>query len=193
MKIKKFLAPSMQEALKMIKKEFGDDAIILSNKSVQLKDHPEWKNAIEVTAAIDKKDEIPSESFGDKIKKASSEKTEPSSLSNAQFSTLQKDISFINDRVELILNHIKYENLPHLPKSLQEYNKLLIQNGINASIANTIIEEVFTSLRGEELMDDDLVEQKILNKIRNMIQITGPVKYNQGVPTVVLVMGSTGV
>ncbi|HOE91937.1 MAG TPA: flagellar biosynthesis regulator FlhF, partial [Candidatus Cloacimonadota bacterium] len=35
MKIKKFLAPSMQEALKMIKKEFGDDAIILSNKSVQ--------------------------------------------------------------------------------------------------------------------------------------------------------------
>ncbi|MCB5250541.1 MAG: flagellar biosynthesis protein FlhF [Candidatus Cloacimonetes bacterium] len=193
MKIKKFLAPSMQEALKMIKKEFGDDAIILSNKSVQLKDHPEWKNAIEVTAAIDKKDEIPSESFGDKIKKASSEKTEPSSLSNAQFSTLQKDISFINDRVELILNHIKYENLPHLPKSLQEYNKLLIQNGINASIANTIIEEVFTSLRGEELMEDDLVEQKILNKIRNMIQITGPVKYNQGVPTVVLVMGSTGV
>ena len=74
MKIKKFLAPSMQEALKMIKKEFGDDAIILSNKSVQLKDHPEWKNAIEVTAAIDKKDEIPSESFGDKIKKQAQKK-----------------------------------------------------------------------------------------------------------------------
>ncbi|HPY96636.1 MAG TPA: flagellar biosynthesis protein FlhF [Candidatus Cloacimonadota bacterium] len=193
MKIKKFLAPSMQEALKMIKKEFGDDAIILSNKSVQLKEHPEWKNAIEVTAAIDKKDEIPSESFGETVKKAVAEKPEPSSISSIQFNTLQKDIGYINDRIELILNHIKYENLPHLPKNLQKYSKQLITCGVNASIANSIIEEVFTSLKGEDLMEDDLVEQKIITKMKNMIQITGPVKFNQDAPTVVLVMGSTGV
>ncbi|HPM01822.1 MAG: flagellar biosynthesis protein FlhF [Candidatus Cloacimonetes bacterium] len=193
MKIKKFIAPSMQEALKMIKKEFGDDAIILSNKSIESKENPEWKNAIEVTAAIDKKDEIKKESFGQVVQKVVQEKPEPSSLSNAQFTSLQKEIRFINERIELILNHIKYENLPHLPKNLQNFSKLLIQSGISSSIANSIIEEVFTSLRGEDLMDDEQVEQKIITKIKNMIQITGPVKFNQGVPTVVLIVGSTGV
>ncbi|HOD55408.1 MAG TPA: DEAD/DEAH box helicase family protein, partial [Candidatus Cloacimonadota bacterium] len=107
--------------------------------------------------------------------------------------SLQKEIRFINERIELILNHIKYENLPHLPKNLQNFSKLLIQSGISSSIANSIIEEVFTSLRGEDLMDDEQVEQKIITKIKNMIQITGPVKFNQGVPTVVLIVGSTGV
>lgn len=193
MKIKKFVAPSMQEALKMIKKEFGDDAIILSNKSVELKEHPEWKNAIEVTAAIDKKDEIKKETFNQVIQKSVQEKPEPSSLSNAQFSSLQKEIKLINDRMELILNHIKYENLPHIPVNLQNMSKILIQNGVSASIANTVIEEIFTTLRGEDLLEDDLVEQKVLAKIKNLIQVTGPIKFNQGAPTIVLIAGSTGV
>ncbi len=193
MKIKKFVAPSMQEALKMIKKEFGDDAIILSNKSVELKEHPEWKNAIEVTAAIDKKDEIKKETFNQVIQKSVQEKPEPSSLSNAQFSSLQKEIKLINDRMELILNHIKYENLPHIPVNLQNMSKVLIQNGVSASTSNTVIEEIFTSLRGEDLLEDDLVEQKVLAKIKNLIQVTGPIKFNQGAPTIVLIAGSTGV
>lgn len=197
MKIKKFVAPSMAEALKLIKKEFGDDAIILSNKSVELKDHPEWKNAIEVTAAIDKKDEVKKEKekepFNQVIQKVVQERPEPSSLSNAQFSSLQKEIKYINDRLELILNHIKYENLPHIPKNLQDMSKLLIQNGVNPSIANSIIEEIFTSLRGEDLLEEELVENKLTTKLKNMIQITGPIKFNQGVPTVVMIAGSTGV
>jgi flagellar biosynthesis protein FlhF len=195
MKIKKFLAPSMAEALKLIKKEFGDDAIILSNKNVESKDHPEWKTAIEVTAAIDKKDEIKKEkeTFTQVIQKTVQEKPEPSSISNTQFTALQKEITYINDKLELILNHIKYENLPHLPKSLQDMSKILIQSGVNPSLANSIIEEIFTSLKGEDLLEEDLVESKVVNKLKNLIQITGPIKFNQGVPTVVMIAGSTGV
>ena len=35
MKIKRFEAPSMSEALRMIKKEFGEEAVILSAKTVK--------------------------------------------------------------------------------------------------------------------------------------------------------------
>ncbi len=182
----------MQEALKLIKKEFGDDAIILSSRSIEDKDHPEWKNPIEVTAAIDKKEEQEKPIFNNLVQKAIQQKPEPTSVSNAQFNTLQKDISFINDRIELILNHIKYENLPHIPKTLQNISKSLMNNGVSASIANNIIEEIFMNLRGEDLMEEDLVEQKVGSKLKNYIQITGPIKFNQGVPTIVLVAGPTG-
>ena len=35
MKIKRFEASSMSDALRMVKKEFGDDAVILSAKTVK--------------------------------------------------------------------------------------------------------------------------------------------------------------
>ncbi|MEJ2157584.1 MAG: Ada metal-binding domain-containing protein [Desulfobacteraceae bacterium] len=57
MKIKRFEAPTMSEALRRIKKEFGDDAVILSAKSQKRNKSFLGKKAAEqvvVTAAIDK-------------------------------------------------------------------------------------------------------------------------------------------
>ena len=45
MKIKRFIAPDMRRALKAVKKEIGEDAVILSNKTVE--------NGVELVAAID--------------------------------------------------------------------------------------------------------------------------------------------
>ncbi|WP_420063831.1 flagellar biosynthesis regulator FlhF [Metabacillus litoralis] len=35
MKVKKYVAPSMQEAMKKIRAEMGNDAVILNSKSIQ--------------------------------------------------------------------------------------------------------------------------------------------------------------
>ncbi len=45
MKIKRFIAPDMRRALAAVKKEIGEDAVILSNKTVE--------NGVELVAAID--------------------------------------------------------------------------------------------------------------------------------------------
>jgi len=61
MKIKRFEAPSMSEALRLIKKEFGDEAVILSAKS-QKKNRrflgKKEATQVVVTAAIDKEDDF---------------------------------------------------------------------------------------------------------------------------------------
>ena len=194
MKIKKFIAPSMQEALKQIKREFGDDAIILSNKSVE---HPEWRNAVEITAAIDKKEE-PAEvkpafqTYIPPVATPAQTNAVSGTMLQSQINILQKETEYIRDRVEFLINQIKYDHLPHIPKTLQDLLKLLSANGVNLNYANAIIEDIFTSLKGEELLEEDLILNKVLNKIKHYLQITGPIKFNEKQSTVVLVIGSTG-
>lgn len=56
MQVKKFEAPTIQEALKVIKQEMGPDAIILSTKENRKGFGLMKKGSVEVTAAISKKD-----------------------------------------------------------------------------------------------------------------------------------------
>lgn len=51
MRLKYYTAKSMQEALRLIQKDLGDDAIMLSNKAITL---PDGTKGVEVTAAIEK-------------------------------------------------------------------------------------------------------------------------------------------
>jgi len=188
----------MQEALKQIKKEFGDDAIILSNRSVVVKEHPEWKNPVEITAAIEKKDEPPEPDkpkFTDFIEKstaASTPNTMAGTAMNSQLNIMQKEIGYLRERIDFLINQIKYDHLPHIPKTLQEMLKQLVNSGVNLNLANSMIEDIFTSLKGEELMEDDMILEKTISKIKHYLQITGPIKFNQSHSTVVLIMGPTG-
>lgn len=57
MKIRKFKAPTLQKALEEIRQEMGDGAIIL--QADPIKDGRFGRNAVEVTAAIEREDAIP--------------------------------------------------------------------------------------------------------------------------------------
>lgn len=187
----------MQEALKQIKKEFGDDAIILSNKSISDKEHPEWKTAVEITAAIDKKEEVVANkaAFNTYVEKSISQPTSNTisgTVFQSQLNLLQKEIEYLRERMDFLINQIKYDHLPHIPKNLQNLLKLLNSNGVNIGLANSMIEDIFTSLKGEELLEEELILNKLMSKIKHYLQITGPIKFNQNHSTVVLIMGPTG-
>ena len=51
MRLKYYTAKSMQEGLRLIQKDLGDSAVMLSSKSVTL---PNGSKGVEITAAIDK-------------------------------------------------------------------------------------------------------------------------------------------
>jgi len=196
MKIKKFIASSMKEAITQIKNEFGDDAIILSQKKIKVKDQPENPDAVEVTAAIDKKEsneqQVISE-FSPMLKQSVSGKSTVGQISNFQIDAMQKELEYLSERMEILVNHIKYENLPHIPKSLQKKVRNLIGNGIRPSLANSLIEELVLNLKGEDFLNEELIDEKLILKIKNMMQVSGPVKFNKDVSTVIVLIGPTGV
>lgn len=87
MNIKKFVAENAQEAMKMVKKEMGQDAVILGTKTVSRpgRTYGRGKKAIEVTAAVDY--DIASEKPEDRISGYSS------------FDRLQRDLREIKDAI----------------------------------------------------------------------------------------------
>lgn len=64
MKVKKYTAPSMPEAMKQVRKELGNDAVILNSRVVQTGGFMGFfkKNSMEVIAAIDPDTELASKS-----------------------------------------------------------------------------------------------------------------------------------
>jgi flagellar biosynthesis protein FlhF len=186
MKIKKFLAKTEQAAYELVKREFGQDALILNTKTV--KDEAE-ENLCEVTAAIEKPEEAPT--FQDALA-AAVIPPRAENVSQAQFNTLHKEIDFLNERVELIINHIKYENLPHLPRLLQQRVKSLLTAGVDISLANELVEEVLMNLAGEDLLEAESVDEKLVGKLKARLGVSGPIKFSPIPPTVTLVVGPTG-
>ena len=61
MKIKKFQAPNIQEAMRLVKEDLGSDAVILHTRNVRRKGIWGWLgfDQVEVTAALDVKIQEP--------------------------------------------------------------------------------------------------------------------------------------
>ncbi len=191
MKIKKFNAQTEHEAFQQIKEEFGEDALILNSK--RIKDPDTGKKTYEVTAAIDKKEKetaLPKQTFKQVVQAVP--KAGIQSVNNQQYKILHKEIDYISERIELLVNHFKYENLPHIPKLLQQQVKHLIKSGVSPSLANTMAEELVLHLKGEELLSIDIINNKLHQKIKSRLSVTGPVRFNKSTPTTVMFIGPAG-
>ena len=123
----------------------------------------------------------------------SSGKQPKDTVSSVQYSNLQKEVDYISERLELLIGHIKYENLPHIPKPLRQLVKDLINNGVAPSLSNSMIEDLLVSMKGEDFLNSELLDEKLHSKIKNKLQIAGPLKFNKGCPTVMVIVGPTGV
>jgi len=157
MNIKKFVAENTQEAMKMVKKEMGPDAVILRTKTISQvgRAYGRNKKGIEVTAAIDY-DDVPLK------------QTEKISA-RVPFDRLERDIREIKDALfsagaGSILRPEYYFN-----KALKERYGYYKTFGLNPEIIADLMKEEdgpqgLTGRSQSEFLKESLV--KVLNKIR---------------------------
>jgi len=159
MKIKKYEVYDMKEAMALIKKELGPDAVILStrkivkNGSFGLFSRP----MIEVTAAVDytAKREVkkPKENFAPAPEKNTDDSTDISKITDIinslglnKFEMLLNDMNEIKKQISEMKTAISENIALDLPKSLQEIYNIMIKNEV-----------------------DDVLTYKFLKKIENRI------------------------
>lgn len=157
MNIKKFIAENAQEAMKMVKKEMGPDAVILGTKTVSRpgRSYGRGRKAIEVTAAVDY--DIASEKPADRISGYGS------------LDRLERDLKEIKDAIFSADagSFLKPEYC--FNRDLKErYNNYKIF-GLNADVITELMndEEVAQEHAGtprSDLLKESLL--KVLNKIR---------------------------
>lgn len=141
MKVKKYLAPSMNEAMKRIRGELGSDAVILSSKAVYNGGFLGLfkKRSIEVIAAIDPVSQPIETIVKQKSKKLPSKPKMASHINegNKESTDLLKEIEGLKDMIKSI--HI-YSPDREYPGKLQKIHDYLMEQEVDISLRSQIMD-----------------------------------------------------
>ncbi|MFE4893892.1 flagellar biosynthesis protein FlhF [Peribacillus butanolivorans] len=145
MKVKKYMAPSMAEAMKRIREELGSDAIILSSKAVYIGGFLGLfkKRNIEVIAAIDPVSQ-PNQMVTKQKTKKLPVKQEISSNStitqegNNESTDLLKELEGLKDMIK----SIQITSDRHYPRKLQKINDYLTEQEVDVQLRSQIMDEL---------------------------------------------------
>ena len=170
MQIKRFEAKNMTEALRLIKKELGSEAVILSARSLKRESGilgALKKNGVEVTAATDNSFYQPKE------KKV---------LVKRDFNTDRNDR--FNPKMEI------YKDDEDVISSLN--SKLLFQD-VNEDIAYKLTKELKKIIPSKGMIDEKMMMETLVSTINDMGVEFGPIQINQGSRKVIALIGPAGV
>lgn len=205
--IKKFVAPTMTEALARVKNEMGDQAVILktrmNRKSGGHSEQPD--KGVEVTAAVEtdqkKRFDIPTpENKPDAVpipppkREISAAKT-PISRQETPSELLKQlatEISLLKDTIINRQNHKRPVTFfGNLSGEILEIGRQLIESGLSEDLALELITKVSQS---ENAVNLNLaqIRKQIRDALNNMIPAGEPITLRESGPTVVMFVGPTG-
>jgi len=198
MRIKRFSAPTLKEAVVQMKKELGSDAIVLESRKVKkdgIFDFPK-KERMEIIAALD--------NYRDTNKKNAEQKFSRNETENIKFNSddnlklqeielIKEELGEIRNTVAKIADFLRYRNLPSLPENLLLVLKQLLDCEVEEILAKRLIQEVHMSLKGEEYDDLRLILRKLIGKISAMVKTTPKNGKINSTARIIAFVGPTGV
>ncbi len=143
MKIKKYIAANIQEGKDRVYRELGEDAIILSTRTINKLDGSGGE-VIEIVAAIDENAPIHNQPISDKgvyANRITLDKNEISSNTHSQESDIiLSEIQNLRNDLSSLSEIIRFKNISTLAPNIRKLYKLLSDSGISENLAlNTII------------------------------------------------------
>ncbi len=179
MQIKKFVAPTLKEAIESMKTEFGGEAIVLNTKVLG---NGNGRKMFEITAGFDEPES----------------KTEKRNLKaqNSSVADFEEELKKLSEKIYQQKRKPKFPN--PAPEIIKEENKIdlrkvkerLIKQDINNGLAESIIAQL---KKYSGLLNENNIDEHLVSVIGSMIPTESfEVKKNEGPKTIALV-GPTGV
>lgn len=201
--IKTFEANNLQEAIKKIKKELGEEAVILSTRKVKKGSFFSFfkREIIEVTAAIEHTDNAKKSDFSKLIEPQKNEQKKENleqkiqHLENLLKSNAKNPLQDVVESIKSDLDNLKSSlsymakkegeiDIYNLPISVQKYFNLMNEKGINKKYSFKIAKALYDNLYAEKLKDESytieylnvLLSQffKVIEPIEQIVVLTGP-------------------
>lgn len=194
MKIKKFVGASMNECLLQVKKELGDNAVILDSRKVSRGGPFSFllNDMVEVTASTPDHNPPPLRRTRNWTEIAKTAPEIPGNITSDEFDQLSEEIRGLRDTVLQMADHLKYDQLPSLPKELDGLHRRLLDNGVESAVASTVTQEIALQLSGDAFEDRKLLVRTLREKTSKIVRATSVVP--QGTrPWVIALIGPTGV
>ncbi|HOV42994.1 MAG TPA: flagellar biosynthesis protein FlhF [Syntrophothermus lipocalidus] len=202
MKIRRYVADSLQEAVKQARLELGRDAMIIHTRKFKqggffgLFARPR----IEITVALD--EEVAQAASHDTPRAES--KPVPM-VSEDNFVAVNKELPEKADELLEELREMKQmmadlnhkleekDKLKGMPRSVQSLYKALVNNQVNEKLAFRIAQSVKQRIETEEGHHDEDMMGVCTEVLGSMFKKPKPIEFNRGRPRVVAMIGPTGV
>ena len=187
MQIKKFTADTLKEAISLMKKEFGENGVVLSTKVL---DDPLEEKKFELTAGIEDETGLVEE-IKPTLKKSSKEKesfdSEIKKLTNKIYGSPQNK----NGNKDK-LNKKGIDKYFEVEKGsvVKEVRDLLKQREVDELIIKTIVTQI---KKHRELVKDNSVDSYVISTIESMIPVSNFQYDKKKKPKVISLVGPTGV
>ena len=186
MKIKKLIANNIKEGKQKVIEELGEDAVILSNRTII--DPKTSKEVVEIVAAIDDTEQK-KPSF-EKITlprtNLSTDKVQDKFLETT--SKIFEEIAEVSNKVSLINEQIKFKFLNTYPDELRYFHKNLIDNEFSEETALNIVSEIYNHYPGN---NRSAIEQEFNKIVARKIRFDGYLK-KEAKQNVVIYVGPAG-
>lgn len=198
MRVKRYLAKDVQEAMIKIKSELGRDAIILHTRKIK---EPGLKGLfkkplVEVVAAIDssKKEDDKAEYFPIKkqVKQNIIKRNEVQNSNVRDINSINQEITSIKSMLSTVLDRIHEEPSTENTSILQKYEKILMDKGVIKPVSDKIL-----SIVRRQVSISNENEQSIKNALKIILKdyLGAPyvMENNSKKQNIVLFVGPTGV
>ncbi|MCP5305693.1 MAG: flagellar biosynthesis protein FlhF [Chromatiaceae bacterium] len=136
MKIKRFVAQDMRQALRMVREALGEDAVILSNKTIE--------GGVELTAAVDLADDVQPDTVDHRIPRQSEEPVAPAHAPHHQESLedLRREMHNLRRWMQAELSGLSWYDLGQRSPHSQQLLGQLMALGLGAELARSLAERV---------------------------------------------------
>ena len=184
MRIKKVIANSYGEALGRVKSELGEDAMILSTRSIKFnKDQGagECSSLVEITAALD------NDSHRETIAVAEKVSSEKEWIPEGQGGEIRELRAMI---ASLLTQTDKAKSLGLSERLLPVYEKL-----VGRGVDDRVVARVFESIHSREQRkegDPCIGESHLAEFMKGAVKCEGPIRLESAGPKVVALVGPTG-
>jgi flagellar biosynthesis protein FlhF len=193
MNIRRFTAPEMKEALILVRRSLGEDAVILKTRKVKKGGLLSFlsKEMVEVTAATP--DYKPNSQEHNNFKADGIRKTMALNGSTEIIRDLRTEINDLKGHVHDLAEQMKFERMPSLPRKLSKRYKDMVIAGVDDILARELTQELNLHFKGEDLENEKIVDYALSKLLANRIKIRKIPDSRNGKAKIFTFVGPTGV
>lgn len=174
MQIRTFRAPTINEALQLVKRELGPDAVILKNDQVSL---PSKETCVEIVAAIE----------------PDREASKPSDSALEVGLEVKEDLEEIKGLLSMLISSKDYLSRLHLQEPLAEVYHSLLMRGLDEKQTFLLLRRALTNLE-DGPVSKRLILSAFCEQLLSKVQFTNPFRGDSfAKPKVFTFVGPTGV
>jgi len=193
MNVRRFIAPDMGQALALVKKSLGEDAVILRTKKVRKGGVLSFlsRELVEVTAASPDRKPVPQSPLHDRAGEARKQLESHPALEEMR--DMREELSELRGHMRELAESVRYERMPSLPLNLARRYKDMLAAGVDPKLATELTQELNIRFTGTQLEQSELVDQELAKMLAAKIPVRHPHTLNGGRTRIIALVGPTGV